>query len=469
MIDNTNIAFVDNECEKYVIGCLLTDTLSIEKVEDILIQDMFYSEKLGYIYKAINNLYARGKYLDMVTITAELNKMGKLSDIGGAYEITILATSVSNTASIQQNAMRMSELYVKRNIHLATTICQNELKSEEFETEDTVERLNKSVDGAFNAISRNEEIVPVLQSTYDALKAYEDKKKAQARGEVYGIDTGFPTLNKLTGGWQNSWFCILGARPAMGKTSVMLKHARSAAEQLKNVVIFSLEMSHVELTNKLICAYCEIDSIALSNGQMNEKEEIDYYNAGERIKKLPITIIDKANISISKIRTRAKQLKKRGQCDIIFIDYLQLIKSSVTNGSRENEVSDISRTLKIIAKELNVPIICLSQLNRECEKRPDKKPLLSDLRESGAIEQDADMISFIHRPEYYKMDIYEDEPSNNLVVYNIAKFRHGQIGEILSHRNYNYTNFTELGHGEIQEIDNSAVKPNENFYDGSPF
>jgi replicative DNA helicase len=261
-----------------------------------------------------------------------------------------------------------------------------------------------------------------------------------------GVDTGIDYLNRITSGWQNSNLIILAARPGMGKTSVMLHMAKSAAQSGFNVLIFSLEMSDKELTNKLILSEGNIDSGRYRNGTLNENEIKNMEYCAGLICKLPVIINDKSDISVRRIKNIAKLLKKKGKCDIVFIDYLQLLNMKHENKSytREQEVSQATRSLKIMAKELDVPVVVLSQLSRNCEDRKDKRPLLSDLRESGAIEQDADIVLFLWRPEYYGLDTYDSRNTKGLMIIDIAKGRSIPTCEIEISYNEQFTKFIDL-------------------------
>lgn len=318
---------------------------------------------------------------------------------------------------------------------------------------DVLDESNKLID-KINALSCGSSAGQSLRdSLTESLKLAEQRQAAYLGGSPTGIPTGISDLNRLTGGWRGSQLIILAARPAMGKTALMLHFAKSAALNGTPVCIFSLEMSHVSLSDRLLLSECEVEVNRFRNGDLSGDDWRQLNEASAQLEKLPIHVDDNAVVSMRYIKTRCHILKKQGKCGLIMIDYLQLADTSTKerNRNREQEIAQASRQAKIIAKELDVPVVLLSQLSRECEKRADKQPQLSDLRESGAIEQDADVVGFIFRPAYYGLDRietlkYGNISTSGLGIINIAKQRDGATGLVAFSHNPSMTKI-----GDFQE------------------
>ena len=316
-----------------------------------------------------------------------------------------------------------------------------------------LDESNKLID-KINALSCGSSAGQSLRdSLTESLKLAEQRQAAYLEGLPTGIPTGISDLNRLTGGWRGSQLIILAARPAMGKTALMLHFAKSAALNETPVCIFSLEMSHVSLSDRLLLSECEVEVNRFRDGDLSGEDWRQLNEASARLEKLPIHVDDNAVVSMRYIKTRCHILKKQGKCGLIMIDYLQLADTSTKerNRNREQEIAQASRQAKIIAKELDVPVVLLSQLSRECEKRADKQPQLSDLRESGAIEQDADVVGFIFRPAYYGLDRietlkYGNISTSGLGIINIAKQRDGATGLVAFSHNPSMTKI-----GDFQE------------------
>ena len=369
----------------------------------------------------------------MITVTEQLKRMGALDEVGGAPYISELTSKVASTAHLEFHARIIAQKYLARELIRFTATIQDKAFDETVDVDDLMQEAEGSL---FEISQRNvkkdvTQINPVIKEALTMLE-----KAANQEGGMSGLRSGFDGLDKITSGWQNSDLVIIAARPAMGKTAFVLSMAKNMAVNFKiPVALFSLEMSNVQLVNRLIVNVCEIPGEKIKSGRLEkyEWEQLDF-----KIKELydaPIYVDDTPSLSVFELRTKARRLVREHDIKCIIIDYLQLMNASGMNfGSREQEVSTISRSLKGLAKELNIPIIALSQLNRGVEARQGaegKRPQLADLRESGAIEQDADMVCFIHRPEYYK--ILEDEKGNSLVGLAeiiIAKHRNGAVGDV---------------------------------------
>jgi len=421
------------DAEEAVLGALMLEKDAYPIVSDILKPESFYTEMHQIIYRAIIGLAIRQAPIDMVTVVEELKKEGNLEKVGGAVYIAELTEKVGSAAHLEFHARIIAQKYLARElISFSSTVTHKAFD----ETTDVDDLMQEAESKLFEISQRNvkKDVMQIDPVIREAIKLVEI---AGSRPEgLSGLQTGFTNLDKITSGWQNSDLVIIAARPAMGKTAFVLSMAKNMAVSYNYpVALFSLEMSNVQLVNRLIVNTCEITGEKIKNGQLApyEWEQLDF-----KIKELygaPLYIDDTPSLSVFELRTKARRLVREHGIKIIIIDYLQLMNASGMNyGSREQEVSMISRSLKGLAKELNIPIIALSQLNRGVESRTGsegKRPQLSDLRESGAIEQDADMVCFIHRPEYYK--IFEDDKGNSLIGLAeliIAKHRNGATGDV---------------------------------------
>ncbi len=420
--------------EKAVLGAMMVENDAYSMVSEILKPISFYEHRHQLIYKAISALAIQQLPVDILTVTEQLKKTGDLEDAGGPFYITQLSSMVASSAHIEFHARIIAQKYLARELITYTSKIQTKAFDESIDVAD----LMQEAEGKLFEISQQNmkkdytQINPVIKEAYELLQ------KAAARTDgLSGLASGFHALDKKTSGWQNSDLIIIAARPAMGKTAFVLSMAKNIAVNNKvPVALFSLEMSNVQLVNRLIVNTCEITGEKIKSGQLAPYEwgQLDY-----KIKDLydaPLYVDDTPSLSVFELRTKARRLVREHDVKLIIIDYLQLMNASgMSFGSRQEEVSTISRSLKGLAKELNIPIIALSQLNRGVENREGnegKRPQLSDLRESGAIEQDADMVCFIHRPEYYK--IYKDGNGNDLrgmAEIIIAKHRNGAVGDVL--------------------------------------
>lgn len=422
------------ELEEAVLGALMIEKDAYSLVSEILRPESFYEHRHQLIYSAITDLAVNQKPVDILTVKEQLSKRGELEEVGGPFYITQLSSKVASSAHIEYHARIIAQKYLARELITFTSQIQGKAFDETLDVDD----LMQEAEGKLFEISQQNMKKDYTQINPVIAEAYELLQKAAARTDgLSGLESGFTKLDKMTSGWQNSDLIIIAARPAMGKTAFVLSMARNIAVNFKNpVALFSLEMSNVQLVNRLIVNVCEIPGEKIKSGQLAayEWQQLDY-----KLKDLidaPLYVDDTPSLSVFELRTKARRLVREHGVRILIIDYLQLMNASgMAFGSRQEEVSTISRSLKGLAKELNIPIIALSQLNRGVESREGiegKRPQLSDLRESGAIEQDADMVCFIHRPEYYK--IYQDDRGNDLrgmAEIIIAKHRNGATGDVL--------------------------------------
>lgn len=418
------------ELEEAVLGALMLEKDAFTAVSDLLKAEVFYKPAHQTIYGAIDRLNKKGEPIDILTVTNELKEMGQLEIVGGPYYIAQLTSRVGSAANIEFHCKILLEKYIKRElIRISSDVITNAFE----ESNDVFDILDKAEQGLFDVAqgNLNRTNAKMSELVHEALKNIEEAAKGETGA---GVPSGFTELDKVTSGWQNSNLIIVAARPGMGKTAFALSMARNAAiDYNKPVAVFSLEMEAVELVNRLITAETGLPSDKLKKGQLTD-DEWKQLNANlSKLTEAPIFINDTPGLSIYDFRAIARRLKQHNDIGLIIIDYLQLMRGgNDTKGMREQEISLISRSLKAIAKELRIPIIALSQLSRKVEDRGGNKvPQLADLRESGAIEQDADLVCFLYRPEYY--GINEDEEQNSLkgiAQVIIAKNRHGATRDI---------------------------------------
>jgi len=421
------------DLEEAVLGSLMLEKDALTTVIDILQPKSFYKESHGRIFGAIQNLFQRSEPIDILTVTNELKRTGELEIVGGAYYISQLTNRVASAANVEFHARIIAQKYIQRElIRISTETIRDAYE----DTADVFDLLDSAERSLFSVVEGN------IRKNYDkmstligqAIKQIETAKNQKSG--VTGVPSGFTALDRMTSGWQNSDLVILAARPAMGKTAFVLTLARNAAvEFTKPVAVFSLEMSSLQLVQRLIASESELSSEKLRKGTLEEHEFQQLHAKIGRLSEAPIFIDDTPALSVFELRAKARRLKAQHDVSCIIIDYLQLMTvggETRGSGNREQEISTISRSLKSIAKELNVPVIALSQLSRQVEARGgDKRPQLSDLRESGAIEQDADMVLFIHRPEYYGFTVdAEGNSTAGLAEIIIAKHRNGAVGSV---------------------------------------
>ena len=433
------------EIEKAVLGALMIDKDAYLEVCDLLRPESFYEPRNQMVYEAIQLLSADESPVDVLTVTDKLGKMGKLEEVGGPSYIADLSSRVATSASIEYHANIVAEKFLARQMIHYVSVIGKKTFDDTYDIKDVVQEAESTL---FELSQRN------MKKEYSVLSPIVDKaldlvKLAHAnQGGITGISSGLNKLDEMTCGWQNSDLVIIAGRPAMGKTAFALSLAKNiAGDQKIPMAIFSLEMSDVQLTNRLISNACKIDGKKLLSGQLDKQDWLRLDKKLDILKVAPLYIDDTESLSVMELRTKARRLVKEHGVKLIMIDYLQLMTASgMRYNSRQEEVSLISRSLKGLAKELNIPVLALSQLNRGVESRvgPEgKRPQLSDLRESGAIEQDADMVIFLHRPEYYGILMSSD----GLIDYKdkaeviISKHRKGGTGIIMMEFKGEYTRF----------------------------
>lgn len=440
------------EIEKLVLGALMIDKDAFSVVNDTLRPESFYDPRNQKIYEAILSLNMSDRPVDIATVTEELKRMGALDKIGGLPYIMDINTNVATSANIEYHAHVLAQKFLARQLISFSSNVQTRAFDETVDVDELMQETEGSLFELSQKNMRQEytQIDPVVKQAIDILQ-----KAAASSGGLTGTPTGYEKLDDMTAGWQASDLIIIAGRPAMGKTSFALSLTKNIAVDYQiPVAFFSLEMNNVQLVNRLISNVCEIEGKKILNGQLHDEE---WKRLDRNIRKLegsPIYIDDTPGMSIFELRTKARRLVREKGVKVIMIDYLQLMNAAGAKfGSRQEEVSTISRSLKGLAKELNIPVIALSQLNRTVENREGidgKRPQLSDLRESGAIEQDADMVIFVHRPEYYH--IYQDEKGNDLhgmAQIIIAKHRKGATGDVLLRFRGELTRFQNPDEGNI--------------------
>ncbi len=424
------------ELEESVLGAMMIEKEAFLTVSDILRPECFYKDQNRLVFEAIVSLAAAELPIDLLSVAEMLKKQGTLEQAGGVMYLTELTRRVGSAAHIRYHAQIISQKSTARDlIRMATEI--EELSYDE--TQDVEDLLQKAEADVFTISQRSQkrdvmQIDPIIAEAFDRMH-----KAAKNEGNISGIPSGFTDLDKITSGWQKSDLVIIAARPAMGKTAFVLSMAKNMAVNYKiPVALFSLEMSNVQLVNRLIMNVCEIDGNKIKNGRLTNPEWERLEHKVNDLLGAPIYLDDTPALSVFELRSKARKLVREKKIQIIIIDYLQLMNANgMSFGSREQEVSIISRNLKALAKELDIPIIALSQLNRSVETRggtgiEGKKPQLSDLRESGAIEQDADMVCFIHRPEYYNL-VTDDKTQKDLRGLGqiiVAKHRNGATDDV---------------------------------------
>ena len=418
------------DLEEAVLGALMLERDAYAMVGEMLKVEVFYKDIHQRIFRAIQKLCVNDEPVDLLTVSEALKQSGELEMVGGYYYLSQLTSRVASAAHIEFHARIIIQKYLQRKLIGICTELQELAYDDATDVSDLIDKAQKSMfDIADGNIKKDtEEIAPIIDEAIKGIQMAASKPDG-----INGVPSGFIALDEMTAGWQPSDLVIIAARPAMGKTAFVLSMARNMAVVHKQcVAIFSLEMSAVQLVNRLIASETELASEKLKTGRLTDFEWQQLHSRIKALVEAPILVDDTPALSIFELRAKCRRLKQKYGIKVLIIDYLQLMTAGADmRGNREQEVSMISRQLKIIAKELSIPVMALSQLNRGVESRPDKKPMLSDLRESGSIEQDADMVMFIHRPEKYGIET--DNEGNSLkgiATIIVAKHRNGAVGEV---------------------------------------
>lgn len=452
------------DLEEAVLGAIMLEKDALTTVVDILKPEVFYKEAHKIIFAAVQRLFSKAQPIDILTVTNELKSTGELDQVGGPFFITQLTSRIASAANIEYHARIISQKYIQRElIRISSEIVKDAFE----DTTDVFDLLDRAEQNLFSVSESN------LRRNYESMHSLvkEAVKKIEAarqqEGHLSGVPSGYSELDRVTAGWQPSDFIVIAARPGMGKTAFVLSMARNIAVEYKRpIAMFSLEMSSIQLVTRLISSETQLSSEKLRKGLL-ENYEWEYLN--QKIGSLieaPLFIDDTPALSIFELRAKCRRLKSQHDIKMIIVDYLQLMTASTEGrGNREQEISNISRSLKALAKELNVPVIALSQLSREVEKRQtaSKRPILSDLRESGAIEQDADVVVFIYRPEYYAA--LADDENKELAEIIIAKHRNGPLTDVKLRFISRFARFEDAeSHTDKPPQD---IYPNVNFENGT--
>jgi len=441
-----NIPPQDTALEEIVLGAMMLERDALTEVIEFLTPEVFYDEKHQKIFEAIRELFQRSEPVDLMTVVAELRAQGTLDFVGKAAAVARMTEKVNSSANIVFHARILQQYYLKRELIRIS----GEIRSEAFEdTSDVFELLDRTQQALFDISERNirknyEPVADVMHKLIDELEELRQRKDG-----LSGVPSGFTDLDRVTSGFQKSTLIILAARPGMGKTAFMLSLARNAAvDHKKPIGIFSLEMSQSEIMKRLCSSEAEISGEKFRTGKFDNAEWQRFVHNTARLAQAPIFIDDTTALSVLELRAKARKLKKQHDVQLIIVDYLQLMTADTgkASGNREQEIAFISRALKQIAKELEIPVMALAQLSRATETQGStKRPMLSHLRESGSIEQDADMVMFLYRPEYYSLTEYEDgSPTQNTGEVIIAKHRAGSLATVRLQFLGQYTKFSDL-------------------------
>jgi replicative DNA helicase len=447
------------ELEQLVLGSILLESDCINRIVADLSPNLFYYPDNNEVILAILSLYKASKPIDIMTVSMYLKQKGVLDDIGGAYYVSSLTNRVASSANIDTHVKILQQKSLERNM---VQICNNALVKVLNYRDDIFDVYSSTQVDLDNALKNvlHYEVKNINEIHYEILSR---NINVLEKGIKSGVPSGFRLLDNVTNGWQPSDLIILAGRPSMGKTAAAISMIiHPAIEEKKPVAIFSLEMSNFQIGSRIQSFISGVNVSKIVKGQVNMDEIRQISSSCESLEKSPLFIDDTPNISLIELKSKSRKLVKDNGVQLIVIDYLQLMRSGMDVQNREQEIAEISKGLKALAKELNIPVIALSQLSRGVESRSDKKPMLSDLRESGQIEQDADMVMFCFRPEYYGIDTYEIGTevfqSFGLMMLIIAKHRNGELGEIplrFVHEQAKLENMYIAGNNATNSFDNS--------------
>lgn len=427
------------EAEQAVLGAMLIKKEAIAEVQEILQPDDFYREAHRIVYEAMVQLQNDDEAVDLVTLTEQLRKSEQLDKIGGLAFITQLANAVPTAANVVYHAKIVKEKAELRSLINAATAIASAAYEDNTDVENIMDDAEKKILAVANRQNGGafESMKSIVMRTFERINVLYESK-----GGLTGISSGFKDLDKLTAGLQKSDLILVAARPSMGKTAFTLNIASYVGTHGGKVAFFSLEMSKEQLMQRMLCAEGGIDATKLRTGQLDTQEWNKLVHVADTLSRAPIYIDDTAGITVMELRSKARRLKAEHGLDLIIIDYLQLMQGrpSKNGDNRQQEISEISRSLKALARELDVPVIALSQLSRSVESRQIKKPMLSDLRESGSLEQDADIVMFLYREDYYD----KDTENKNITDIIVAKHRNGPVDTISLFFQKEYTKFRDL-------------------------
>jgi len=433
------------DAEQSVLGSMIIDKEAIFAAAELLTEEDFYSTAHQKIFSGIIGLSEKGEPVDIVTLSEELQSRQCLEEIGGRTYLVSLANSVPTAANVRYHSQIVREKAILRSLIQAAT----GIVTRSFDSPPNVDEFLDEAEQLIFEIGRRGKhqgfasLKDVLVQAFDRIEKLYDEKKG-----VTGLSTGFTDLDRLTSGLQNSDLVVIAARPSMGKTTLALNMAQQiAVREKKATAFFSMEMSKDQLAQRLLCAESQIDAQNMRRGFLSQDEWHKLTRAVGPLSESPLYIDDSASLSVMEVRAKARRLKAEKGLDAIFVDYLQLMRGFSRAESRQQELSEISRALKALAKELEVPVVALSQLSRAVEKRPERRPILSDLMESGGIEANADVVMFIYRESYYN----KDTEKGNIAEISIAKQRNGPTGLIELYFLDRFTKFASVARESIRE------------------
>ncbi len=428
------------EAEQAVLGCAIVDSSSVGDAAEVLVPADFYYTANRFVFEAIMDLFNNNEAIDFVTVSERLKINNKLDAVGGIEYLKKLSSSVPTTQHVKYYTRIIKEKSVLR----ALIKNVSRISKMAYDEEDTLSRILESSEQMIFDVSSSREsnelvhISDILQTSYENMA-----KNAGSKGGITGISTGFDELNKRTGGFHGGELIIIAGRPGMGKSTFAVNIAEHVSINLgKTVAIFNLEMPREQIVNRILCSQALVNNTRIRTGTMEMDDWEKICDVADHISKAPVYIDDSASITVSQIRAKCRRLKQTRNLELVVIDYLQLMQGSGRSDNRQQEISEISRSLKVLAKELDIPVIALSQLKRESESQKGKRPILSDLRESGAIEQDADMVMFLFRNYYYSKDPEEKDLAECIIAKNRSgetdTFQLGFKGEYTKFQNIEY-------------------------------
>jgi replicative DNA helicase len=439
------------EAEQSILGAILIDNEALPKTLEIIDPEDFYKQSHRKIFNVMTELFERNEPIDMITLTNYLKKTDELENVGGISYLSSLVNMVPTAANVKYHSKIVREKAILRGLLRSATEIANKVYEENFDAEDLVDYAEKSVfDISDKRIKASfVTLKEVIKDSFEMIENLYDKKET-----ITGVPSGFRDLDELTTGFQKGDLIVVGGRPSMGKTAFALNIAQHVGVELREpVAIFSLEMAKEQLALRMLCAEAMVNSNSIRKGFIKKEDWHKLTSAASNLTGAPIFIDDSSSITVLELRAKARRLKMDAGLSLVIVDYLQLMRGKGSFERREQEISDISRSLKALAKELSVPVIAVSQLNRSVEqRRPKPKPILADLRESGAIEQDADVILFLYRDELYN----KDNPANKgLAEVDIAKQRNGPAGETVKltfmSKCTRFLNRAEMDYQDIEE------------------
>lgn len=421
------------EIEEAVAGAILLESNAIGTVHGLLRPEMFYFDKYRVIYEAAEKMFNAGEAIDLLTVREELIRQGKLKEAGGAYGLTQTVSRMASSVHLETHALIVKDKYLRRLLTCSLSQVLAKAQDETYDTEEVMADLHKLTDAVEKECAWSQQVrdMPALM---EATLAQAEKRRKMNKNGLTGIPTGLTELDRLTSGLQPGELALIAARPSIGKTAFALNMAKAAARAGHHVVMYSIEMPGERLGDRWLVSESRIDATLWKSGQSSEEEMERARKAAGQLAQLPLHVDDNANISMDHIRAGARMLHSKGECDCVIVDYLQLskMKPDKENRNREQEVAQAARKAKQLARELEIPVVLLSQLNRESENRAYKKPALADLRESGSIEQDADIVMLLYRPILagVKREKESGYPTEHLGVVIVAKHRNGETKQI---------------------------------------